>query len=388
MSSNSSDHQNEEEEAKGTKSKSGDSFPPRHSHTFIGSTFAIWSLIFLLFAAFASLQYYLPKAASSCLCPAAEFGRLTAQRAYNDSSFGNPKILPDGRIEYELAVVSDLDHDSKMEDRKETWRSFFRRGRLLFRPDIPSVQVQWAKDKQDNTLYSQLSSGGRAMELSELCVYDGHLLTVDDRTGVVYRMDNFKDMVPWVLLNDGPGNATKGFKGEWMSVRHNLLYVGGLGKEWTSVTGEFINYNPMYVKYKALRGKIGIDFPGYMIHESGQWSDIHKKWFFLPRRASNDTYSETEDEHMGTNLLLIADEDFEHIQVRHIGPPGDGFRGFSAFQFLPNTEDDIIVAIKSEERGGKPIASYLFVFRLSDGHVLLDDQKFDGPYKFEGIVVY
>jgi hypothetical protein len=37
-------------------------------------------------------------------------------------------------------------------------------------------------------------------------------------------------MIPWVLLNDGPGNTTKGFKGEWMTVKDQHLYVGGLGK--------------------------------------------------------------------------------------------------------------------------------------------------------------
>ena len=33
-----------------------------------------------------------------------------------------------------------------------------------------------------------------------------------------------------------------------MTVRDELLYVGGLGKEWTSTTGELLNYNPQYVK--------------------------------------------------------------------------------------------------------------------------------------------
>jgi hypothetical protein len=33
------------------------------------------------------------------------------------------------------------------------------------------------------------------------------------------------------------------------------------------------------------------------------------------RRASKDTYSEDEDEHKGTNMLLIADEDFSKIEV-------------------------------------------------------------------------
>jgi hypothetical protein len=37
-------------------------------------------------------------------------------------------------------------------------------------------------------------------------------------------------MIPWVLLNDGPGNTTKGFKAEWTTVKDGHLFVGGLGK--------------------------------------------------------------------------------------------------------------------------------------------------------------
>jgi soluble calcium-activated nucleotidase 1 len=106
-------------------------------------------------------------------------------------------------------------------------------------------------------------------------------------------------MVPWVMLNDGPGDTTKSFKAEWMSVKDQRLYVGGLGKEWTTTSGDFENYNPMWVKvvsrwgqvehvdwtenYKRLRRAVGIEWPGYMIHESAHWSDVHRKWFFLPR---------------------------------------------------------------------------------------------------------
>jgi soluble calcium-activated nucleotidase 1 len=79
---------------------------------------------------------------------------------------------------------------------------------------------------------------------------------------------------------------------------------------------------------------------------------------------------------------------FYKVQVKHIGSIGDGSRGFSAFQFLPGTDDQILVALKSEERNGKAVASYLCVFRLSDGKILLEEQKFDGPYKFEGLIVY
>ena len=42
-----------------------------------------------------------------------------------------------------------------------------------------------------------------------------------------------------------------------------------------------------------------------MIHESGQWSEHHQRWVFLPRRASNERYSEKTDEHMGNPKLLV-----------------------------------------------------------------------------------
>ena len=42
------------------------------------------------------------------------------------------------------------------------------------------------------------------MELSELVVFNGHLMTVDDRTGVIYKIENNK-VIPWVIL---PGLLT------------------------------------------------------------------------------------------------------------------------------------------------------------------------------------
>ena len=45
---------------------------------------------------------------------------------------------------------------------------------------------------------------------------------------------------------------------------------------------------------------------GYMIHEAVVWSNIHKKWFFLPRKASKSKYNDIDDERHGTNLLLVA----------------------------------------------------------------------------------
>lgn len=47
------------------------------------------------------------------------------------------------------------------------------------------------------------------MELSELVAFNGHLYSVDDRTGVVYRIQG-SQVIPWVILPDGDGSVSKG----------------------------------------------------------------------------------------------------------------------------------------------------------------------------------
>lgn len=210
-------------------------------------------------------------------------------------------------------------------------------------------------------------------------------------------------------------------------MKDKRLYVGGLGKEWTTTEGEFVNNNPEWVKvvgfrgdvqhenwvprYKALKSAAGIEPPGedltplnleaffspsvmyrlftvflsmsagYMIHESAAWSDTLQRWFFLPRRASKERYEETADERRGTNLVLSCSPDFKDIIVSRVGPL-DPTHGFSSFKFVPNTDDQIILALKSEEDAGK-IATYIMAFTL-DGRILLPETKI-GDVKYEGL---
>lgn len=41
-----------------------------------------------------------------------------------------------------------------------------------------------------------------------------------------------------------------------MAVKDEHLYVGGLGKEWTTTSGEFVNDNPEWVKVVGFRGDV------------------------------------------------------------------------------------------------------------------------------------
>ncbi|XP_067935997.1 apyrase apy-1-like [Watersipora subatra] len=300
--------------------------------------------------------------------------------------------IPNGK-KYKIGIITDLDHNSKVKD--SLWKSLYLKGYLVIHGGV-EFDVQF--DSAPIELYSSLGQGGRGMELSELVVFHGHVIAVDDRTGVLYKIME-SNAVPWVILSDGPGNSTKGFKCEWASVKDGYLYVGGLGKEWTSTTGEVVNLHPQYVKrvspegavehldwhshYNAMRKKAGFSSPGYMIHESGVWSNVHRRWYFLPRRASTKVYDDKLDERRATNILITCDETFADIQVvQPFGPPSET-HGFSSFKFIPATSDRYILALKSEEDNGK-IASYIMVLDLK-GNMIMREKQIFGSYKYEGV---
>ncbi|XP_027480775.1 galectin-3-binding protein isoform X2 [Zalophus californianus] len=193
---------------------------------------------------------------------------------YNDTyPLSAPQRTPGG-TRYRIAVIADLDTESRAQE-ENTWFSYLKKGYLTLSDSGDKVAVEW--DKGHGVLESHLAEKGRGMELSELIVFNGRLYSVDDRTGVIYQIEGTK-AVPWVILSDGDGTVGKGFKAEWLAVKDEHLYVGGLGKEWTTSTGEVMNENPEWVKvvgsrgsvdhenwvssYNALRAAAGIQPPG------------------------------------------------------------------------------------------------------------------------------
>lgn len=227
---------------------------------------------------------------------------LWSSYKFNSSYPLTQPISLEGTYTYRIGVIADLDKDSRI-DGGDTWKSYLKKGFLSFNAERAYVSITW--DTTDPlTLKSSYSLKGRGMELSELVTFNGKVLTFDDRTGIIYELAGEK-VIPWVILMDGEGHSTKGFKSEWATVKDRTLYVGSMGKEWTSGTGEYENDNPMFVKAVSTSGEVknlnwsehfkkmreaaaGIKWPGYMIHESGMWSEQHKKWFFLPRRCSKE----------------------------------------------------------------------------------------------------
>lgn len=319
---------------------------------------------------------------------------------YNSTyPFTKPKQTTLG-FEYRIGIITDMDKDSKIADKKNTWQSFMRVATLTYNPSLKKAHLKWKHtDYNPIAFYSSFSNGGRGMELSELLVFNGHLYSVDDRTGVVYEIENEEKIFPWVVLSDGDGHEIKGFKGEWMVKKGEKMIIGGIGKEWTTPTGEILHHNPQWVKIIEPEGKIvhqnwtsiymrmqqfsGYTAPGYIIHESAAWSDHHQSWFFLPRRASHEKYNDVVDEERGTNMLFKCSQEFQNMQLTEIGKLEDPKKGFSSFKFIPGTNDQVIIALKTYEYRDKT-KSYITVFTI-DGEIILPDTQVSDTYKYEGL---
>ncbi|VDL82942.1 unnamed protein product [Nippostrongylus brasiliensis] len=351
---------------------------------------------------------------------------------------------PDGSTENILHIVTDSDRESAADDGK-TWQALIRQGKLRLSKDRRKAKIKWDL-WADHNLAGKLNIKSRGMELSELTVFHGRVLTVDDRTGMVYEIRG-NDAIPWVFLNSGPGNTTEGFKAEWMTIKDDLLYVGSHGNEWRGPNGEVVHENNMWVKtisrsgavkhhdwrkiFDKIRNACGIRKPGYLTHEAVQYSEIRKTWFFLPRKASKTAYDEPADERKGTNFLIVGDRHLKRFRAikyseirktwfflprkasktaydepaderkgtnflivgdQHlkrfraikIGRLTDPTRGFSAFDFVPGTDDFLIAALKTREVAEEPLTTYFTVFDIN-GKVILADEEIEGNLKFEGL---
>ena len=307
---------------------------------------------------------------------------------------------------YQLMAIADLDTNSKhVDDGKTKYISYMLKGTLTISDSLDRASISFEASSRE--ISSQYSYGDRGMELSELIVFNGKLYSCDDRTGIIYEIRADKsEAIPWVVLADGDGTNAKGFKCEWMTVRCRNqikhldchLYVGGLGKEWTTSKGALVNHNPQWIKMVSVSGEVkhvdwtenydkirmegGYLFPGYMIFESGVWNEIEKRWMFLPRRASKDSYDELLDEKRATNLLITVDESFNEVTYKKIGELMP-LRGYSSFKFVPNTNNRVVIALKTEEDSGQT-RSFVTLFDLN-GNILVKDKLISDTMKYEGI---
>jgi len=312
---------------------------------------------------------------------------------------------------FHFATVTDLDKLSVVTDsKKPLFRSTLLPGTLTRDDKTNRYSIKF---EQHRTLVSQHNEAGRGMELSELTIYNNRLLSFDDRTGTVFEILSTPDgsdsyVVPRFVITEGDGDTDKGMKWEWATVKNNELVLGSMGKEFTRPDGSIENTNNLWVamlndrgelrredwedKFNFVRKLVGAAPPGYIIMEAILWSDKLKRWVFLPRRISSTAYDEVADEKMGATKVVLVNESFTDGTVVDINMKTvDPLHGFSTFAFVPGTNDHHALAVRSVEEdctGELELCkqrSYLMVFDILTGEVLMDEVQIDLAEKFEGI---
>lgn len=316
-----------------------------------------------------------------------------------------------GNNQFRFAAVTDLDQLSRMEGKKLAFKSILQPGTITYDSSANTYSV---KMDSERTLKTKHNEAGRGAEFSELTVYDNRLLTFDDRTGEVFEILNTKDgkdsfVAPRYVITEGDGDTDKGMKWEWSTVKDGLLYIGSMGKEYTNSDGSIANQNNLWItimdshgefrrqdwsdEFNFVRKKLGCQSPGYLMHEAIRWSPHMRKWVFMPRRVSRQPYDDVADEKRGSNKVVIVDESFTDAKIVEVKmkEPSPGLHGFSSFAFVPGTSDRHVMALRSVEEDCTDDLdkckqrSYIVIFDVITGEVLMDEKKIDQNMKFEGI---
>uniref|UniRef100_F6K8J6 35.6 kDa salivary apyrase n=1 Tax=Phlebotomus sergenti TaxID=85759 RepID=F6K8J6_9DIPT len=287
---------------------------------------------------------------------------------------------PQGGKSFNFAIIADLDKKSISKTDANNFKSIIKSGELT---RVGTKYDIVMKNNEDREIFTKYAYRGRGAELSEFLRFNCKLYSFDDKSGIVFQLKDNADLVPWVVLANGDGNQKDGFKAEWATAKDGKMYVGSTGISWTDKKG-IPNTSSLWIKEIDKRGQVqnknwgvyyeavkkAMNIPnGFVWHEAVNWSPIKKQWVFLPRKCSELPYNTETEENIGCNKIIIADAVFKTVKSIQIDKnPIDSASGFSSFKFLPDTNDQILIALKTVEKGDKN-ATYITVIDIN-GKVL------------------
>lgn len=182
--------------------------------------------------------------------------------------------------------------------------------------------------------------------------------------------------------------------------------------EWIKTidkTGHVKNIN-WSKKYDTLRQFLNASFPsGYVWHEAVVWNsrmrstyklltitDI-QKWIFLPRKHSTAVpYDPLSDEMLGTNLMVIASDDWRDesdLELRRVGLLEPEW-GYTSLKVIPGrrscihlmtSDSNDLVALKVRERDGAT-STQVHIFD-ENGQMLMEPVFLEDGAKYEGVEI-
>jgi hypothetical protein len=244
---------------------------------------------------------------------------------------------------FRIGFVADQDSDSFVErDGEKVWLSYLRWASLVYDGSTYSIDLGY---EHQLDMLTGADQSNRGAEFSALELYNGKLLTMDDRTGSVLEIckaasgasGNVLQVQP---LLDGAGSPVMAKAGgqespsgrekasmkmEWSTTKGDALIIGSTGAPKFGRDGEIENEDCLWAKsidanagfkvsnldwrqnFNTLRTACGCAdgaAGGYVTHESGRWSSEHNAWFFFPRKVSREKFDPELDVARCGNLML------------------------------------------------------------------------------------
>ncbi|WKY02068.1 hypothetical protein Q1695_015801 [Nippostrongylus brasiliensis] len=286
-----------------------------------------------------------------------------------------------GEVKYALTLVTE---PSKDRQRPGVLRAIMKKGFIKLAGDAGALQVsvEWPEGLEELILNKTRLKGSKGFE--------GKQLLVHEKSGKVYEIVGDKAFVRQNLNKPDLQKITP----KWWTVKDGNLYVGSTGMKQGNNThvvkrvssdGKVVEDLDWTEEYYRIRKGAGYGRPeGFMSHEAVRWSEANRKWFLLPRKASELPYNKQTYVEKGARVLLTADADLQNVEVLGIRSGSDRTRGFRDFVFLPKTFETVIVALKVTDVPKEDATSFITVLDIF-GNVILDDVPIPGDYQFKGL---
>jgi len=329
------------------------------------------------------------------------------------SSTNDSKYFTTCKAQYQFLCIADMDkHSAEFDESSNQWSSFIQYGTLNRVGD--RFRVKWESRDQ---VTSDVSDGkGRGMELSDAIILDGECFTFDDRTGAMFSFNP---------------NDTKTFKSsdvalpkmkiEWCFQKGSKLYYGShldvhrkktctvveLDIETQTLTDSLL-VQP-FVKKLGEKIASDPDVPTYssITVEAAAYSESREEMLIVPRALMYEKFDPATDNgahgwnkflkvkwNRNDGLQALNQITLDDIEIVTIDTPQILEKGFAAIDWIPTSveenQDMVLAAVKSVEvcyDGVETIESYFSVFDL-EGNVLLEDVRFPGNMKYEGLAFY
>ncbi|EYC37356.1 hypothetical protein Y032_0799g2410 [Ancylostoma ceylanicum] len=95
-----------------------------------------------------------------------------------------------GPSSFDVLAITDMDVNATVA--KWEFRAVTRNGILILSSDKKTARLDW-DPSSDQNLISGFNYKGRGMELSDIAEYNGHILSPDDKTGLLFEIKNKKE---------------------------------------------------------------------------------------------------------------------------------------------------------------------------------------------------